>query len=197
MREKLVVAFAQIASLAGAPSFEEGMSQVRELVGKVTDFTLFVNNVIQSVRTVEDVGEMFNSQVSISPKEETLLLFAMENLPQILWQALTTVAEKAKSSLPAPHGGRRPAFTAEESQEVLDYVSQLHRKGAPLHIAKGRAAQRFDCSRRTIQRLWTSRESVPLEPRPTIQEVISGILKAGEADGWQVPADFRLVTPLK
>jgi hypothetical protein len=74
-----------------------------------------------------------------------------------------------------------------ESQAVLDHVSQLNRDGAPMSAAKERAAQKYGRSRRTIERLWAKRESIPLEEPPTIQELISMVLKAGRADGWQVP----------
>lgn len=187
MRERMIVAFDQAVRIAGASSFEEGMGQARMLTGLVIGWVHFVNNFIQPIQTVVDLRETLVSRMSLTESEETLLLLALENLPQIVREGFTMVAEKAKSTLPPPHGGRRPAFTAEESQKVLDYVSHLNRMGAEMPIAKDRAAQRFGCSRRTIDRMWTHRKSIPLEKPPTIQELIGMVLEAGKADGWQVP----------
>jgi hypothetical protein len=187
MREKMVVAFDQDARMAGAPTFEKGMEQARTFLGIVTNWVIFANNFIQSIQTIEDLRETLDSRTKLSEKEQAYLLFALENMPEILRVGIIAIAEKAASTLPPPSAGRKPVLTALESQAALDYVSQLNRKGTPMPAAKQRAAQKFGCSRRTIQRLWAKRESIPLEDQPTIRDLFTMIFKLGAADGWQVP----------
>ena len=71
-----------------------------------------------------------------------------------------------------PQGGRPSALTAEHAKEAEDYVWELTRKGASQDAAKHRAAQKFGCSRRTIDRLCANRGSDP-EDKPTMAEVIA------------------------
>jgi len=189
MREKMVVAFDQAVRMAGAQGFEKGMEQARVVCGVVTNLVIFANNFIQPIQTTDELREALDSRMSLSEKEQALLLFALENLPELLRLGISAIAKKAASTLPPPQAGRKPAFTAAQAQEALDYVSQLNRKGTPMPAAKLRAAQKFGCSRRTIERLWANRESIPLEDQPTVQEILTMFFKQGEADGWQVPAD--------
>lgn len=125
--------------------------------------------------------------MSLSERDQALLLFALENLPQIMREVAAVVAEKAASTLPPPNGGRRPVFNAKDSQKVLDYISHLYREGYSMPNAKKRAAKRFGCSRRTVDRLCANCKSVPLEEPPSIQELIRMFIKEGQADGWQAP----------
>jgi hypothetical protein len=190
-REKMIVAIDQAGRMAGAPNFEKGMEQARMVCGIVTNLFIFVNNFIQPIQTIEDLREALDSRMSLSEKEQAYLLFALENMPQMLRSGISGIAKRAASTLPPPPAGRKRALTAPQAQEALDYVSQLNRKGTPMHVAKGQAAQKFGCGRRTIERLWASRESIPLEDQPTIQDMLTMFFKQGAADGWQVPMAER------
>ncbi len=164
MRERMVVALEQVVRMAGAPSFEEGMRQAKTLLGTVSSWILFANNFIEPIQTSEDMRKALDSRMSLSEGEQTLLLITLENLPQMLRLAFASVVKEVAATLPPAHVGRRPSFTPEESKTVLDYVSHLNRMGAEMPIAKDRAARKFGCSRRTIDRMWTHRKSIPLEP---------------------------------
>jgi len=188
MREVMIVAFDNAVRMVGAQSFEEGMRQAKTVLENVSSWALFANNFIQPIETVQDLRETLDSRMSIPEREQALLLFALENLPEILREGVTTLKKKVVSSLGPRPGGRKRAFTAQESQEVLDYVSKVNREGASMPAAKRRAAQKYHCSPRTVDRLWKNREFIAKEEPPTIQELISMVLKAGEADGWRVPA---------
>ncbi len=186
MRERMIVAFEKAVRLAGAPSFEEGIRQAKTLLGIASNWVAFANKFLQPIRTLEDMRETLDARMSLPEKEQALLLFALEKLPQIVREGSLMAAKRLAATFP-PQGGRKRTFTVRESQQVLDFISERNRRGASMPAAKDRAAQNFHCSRRTIDRLWAHRESVPLEEPPTIQELISMILKAGQADGWQVP----------
>ena len=186
MRERMIVAFEKTVRMAGAPSFEKGMCQAKEKLGIASSWVLFVNNFIQPIQTVEDLREALESRMFLPEREQAQLLFALEKLPQIVREGSLMASKRLAATFP-PQGGRKRAFTVRESQAVLDYVSQLNRDGASMPAAKDRAAQNFHCSRRTIDRLWKQRKSIPLEEPPTIQELINMVIKTGQADGWQVP----------
>ncbi|MFZ1085718.1 MAG: hypothetical protein WAN35_12200 [Terracidiphilus sp.] len=183
----MVEAFDQAVRVVGAPGFEMGMEQARFLCGLATHWAIFVNDFIQTIRTVEDLRVALDSRMSLSEKEQAYLLFALQNLPQMLRLGISAIAKKAASTLPPPTGGRKPALTAAQAQDALDYVSQLNRKGTPMAAAKQRASQKFGCSLRTIARLWANRESIPEEESPTIQDILAMLFQQGQADGWQTP----------
>jgi hypothetical protein len=187
IREKIVAAFHKLVQEAGAPTFEEGMTQAETLTASLGSWILFVNGVIKQIRTTEDLRRMIDCQVLFSEHDQALLLAVLASLPQILRFVMAAIAEKAASDLPPPPSGRKRTFTPQQAHGVLDYISQLNRTGVRMKTAKGRAAQKFGCSPRTVERLWASRESVPSEDPPTIQELISMVLRAGEADGWKAP----------
>jgi len=189
MREKMIAAFDQAVRLAGAPGFEKGMEQARTVCGFLMNWAIMVNNFIQPIQTTDDLREALDSRMSLSENEQAYLLFTLENLPQMLRMGISAIAKKAASTLPPPSAGRKPALTAAQAQAALDYVSQLNRKGTPMPAAKYRAAQKFGCSRRTIERLWANRESIPVEEPPTIQDILTMLFKQGQSDGWQVPSN--------
>jgi hypothetical protein len=187
MREKMVVAFDQAVHMVGATGFEKGMEQARFLCGLATNWAIFVNNFIQPIQTIEDLREALDLRMALSEEHQVYLLVALENLPQILRMGITALAKTAASTLPPPPAGRKPALTAAQAHEALDYVSELNRKGTSMPAAKLRAAQKFGCGLRTIERLWANRESIPVEEPPTIQDIVTMFLKQGQSDGWQVP----------
>ena len=65
------------------------------------------------------------------------------------------------ADLPAYPLGRRRVLSLDESQKMLDFISGLHRKGTPLKTAKFRASQKYGCSLRTVERLWSKWDSIP------------------------------------
>jgi hypothetical protein len=189
IREKMVVAFDKLVRVAGASSFEEGMRQAEALTGLLSNWILFANGFIRKIQTIEELRQTLDSQMSLPERDQILLLAALQSLPQILRLGITAIAEKAVSTLPPPRGGRKRILTAPKAQEMLDFISKLNRVGTQMKVAKKRAAERFGCSLRTVQRLWANRESVPSEAPPTIQVLLSTILKEVQSDGWQVPVD--------
>jgi hypothetical protein len=189
MREKMVAAFDRDVRMAGAQNFEEGMEKAKMVCGILTSMIVFANNFIQEIRTVEDLRKKFDDRMSLSEREQAVLLIALENLPQMVRLGLTAFTQKFVSILPPLTTGRKPAISSGQAKEVLVYVSQLNLQGVSMPIAKTRAAQKFGCSRRTIDRLWANRSALTSESPPTIQELIDMLLRQGNADGWKMPVD--------
>jgi hypothetical protein len=102
----------------------------------------------------------------MSKKDEAIALLISKSLPQLLRFGLKILAKSAASTLPQLQTGRPKVIPAHKAGEVLDYVSLLHRKGCQWEIAKQRAAQKFGCNIRTIERLWSKRESIKVNDLP-------------------------------
>lgn len=95
--------------------------------------------------------------------------------------------KKAASTLPAPLVGRRRALNAQQTREMLDYVAKLNREGTEMRFAKERAAQKFRCSIRTVQRLWKLRQSIP-EDVPSLETILGRLIQSiNLAGGWPLP----------
>lgn len=172
MRETLILAFEESICSVGAKDYETGMKQARKLIELIAGIIGIANRIVPSIETKEGLRRLLDSEMQWSKSEEVLFLQLLNQLPQLLRYGLTMTGKKAAETLPPPSTGRKPTLTARQSQEALDYISLLNRKGAPMSAAKGRAAQKFGCSRRTIARLWSSRKSIP-EDKPSIENLVS------------------------
>jgi hypothetical protein len=162
IREKMVLALENAVRVAGAKDYEDGMRQATNLIE-------FARNGAQSIQTIEGLRTVLDSCPPMSRREEKIVLVLMNQLPQVLRIGFMVAAAKAKATLPPPTGGRPRATTASKTQEVLDFVSELFRKGSRLRVAQTRAANKYGLSLRTIERLWSNRESI-LEDEPTIDD---------------------------
>ena len=169
LREKLVLAIERSARMAGANDYEEGMESARNLITWVYDR-------IQSIRTLDDLRAVLDSCPPFSRREEAILLFLVNQMPQVIRFGLKVAAKKATSTLPAPKGGRPLAIPASEAREVLDYILLLYRKGCTFEVAKNRAAQKFGCHLRTVERLWSRRALIGDEDQP-IEVKIDDVLE--------------------
>jgi hypothetical protein len=83
---------------------------------------------------------------------------------------------------------RRPAVKGKAQVEILRFVNDLHfQHRVALEGAKRRAAQRFHCSVRTIERYWREREQIlkngpNLHFNDLIEELIIAFTASLEAD---------------
>ncbi len=153
LREKFVDAVEKSFLVVGAKDYESGMNQARKLIA-------FAYEGIESMKTPDDLRTLLDSCPPISKREQLIGLLIAQNLPGILRLGLKLAAKRAVTDLPALNSGRPPALSSQKAHEALDYVSKLNRQGCPFEVAKSRAAQKFRCSLRTIERLWTKRESI-------------------------------------
>lgn len=80
------------------------------------------------------------------------------------------MADDAARTLPAMSGGRPASMSTNEREEARDYIGKLIRQGVSLDIAKQRAADKYGCSLRTIERFWAARRE-PEEDKPTLRDL--------------------------
>ncbi len=111
---------------------------------------------IRKMQTPEQFMEMLDAE-PVTKREEWVFLAALRFAPAIVRRGTSKLAKVAAQELPTPPGGQRRAFSAMEEQAICNYVSELHRNGLPLAIAQERAADKFDRSPRTIERVWQRR----------------------------------------
>jgi len=111
-------------------------------------------------------------------RDRFVCLFIAGHLPQLLRWGLKKMADDAARTLPAMPAGRPASMTANQREEALDYICKLLRQGVSLDIAKQRAADRYGCSLRTIERYWAARKE-PEEDKPTLSE-----LEAFLSENW-------------
>ena len=175
LREKFVSAIEKAILIAGANDYEQGMQTTRKLLE-------WANENVKSIQTLDGLRTVLDSCPQMSKREEMIGLFLTNRLPQVIRFGLKIAAKKAVETIPAMKGGRPPAIPPQRVYEVLDYVSTLHRKGCSWEAAIRRTAMRFEISERTIERLWSRRESISdddVMPEVTFEDAI-GYLVSGE-----------------
>jgi hypothetical protein len=163
-REKMVAAAEEAILSLGEPTYEDGMKKAVKVLE-------FFTNCARSIQTRDEFRAALDACEPLSKSEATVALFAMQHLPSLARVCIKMLAKNVAADFPAPPGGRLPALTAQEAKEAVDYVWDLTRKKLPMDVAKLRAAQKYGCSRRTIDRLCANRDSEP-EDKPTMAEVI-------------------------
>ena len=150
IREKFVDALDRAMKTMGAEEYASGMEQAKKLIA-------FAQNGIDAIKTLDDLRAALDALPPMSEQEEMVYLLLAQNLPALLRFGFKEAAKAAAKDLPALNPGRPPALRIQKAREALDYVSKLHRDGCRLEVAKYRASKRFDCSTRTIARLWKVR----------------------------------------
>jgi hypothetical protein len=106
-----------------------------------------------------DTREKFDSILANLPEEDTPK--AEKFLKFLLKQFFPTqraAAQELVKALPPRAGGAKSTMPSEaECRQICDEISELHAKGVPKGTAQKRAAQKWNRSLRTIERIWASR----------------------------------------
>lgn len=157
LREKLVDALEKSFRAVGAADYGSGIEQARKLIA-------FASDGIESIKTADDLRTALDSCSPLKKREELMCLLLAQSLPGLLRLGLKLAAKKAASDLPPLNNGRPPALSRMQAKEAIDYVSKLHRSGCQFEAAKFRTAQKFQCSLRTIERLWKERSRYLEDP---------------------------------
>ena len=160
-QERMVTAIERTLRAIGTKDYETGIKQAARIVEYAKDAIAFVEGVLPSIQSIEGLCQEIDWKLQVSPEQEDLVLFIMEHFLEIMRVAIEILADRAASGLPHPNVGRPPAFTASQSREILDSISKAIRDGLSISVAKLRASQKYDCSKRSIDRLWSNRASVP------------------------------------
>jgi hypothetical protein len=178
----------ETARFLGGKSFEEGSDLAYRIFSRMA--ALF-----ETIRTREDLARKL-AKSELSKGEEWLLLAVVRFAPFLLKFGIRKLNEFAEKSLPsAPN--RQPAVPATKQVIMLEFINKLHfENGISKEDAMQRAATRFGCAKRTVERYYANRVSI-LEngPEPTFHDVVDGLREVYENKSAEQGGSFRLVQP--
>jgi hypothetical protein len=149
-----------VAEGLGGSSFQEGIAMTRKALAYLTQL-------LDSVQTPELLAKGLD-ELQLSPELENLLVQGVAAAPLILRWFAKDFNDTAQVTLPTLPN-RRPAVPAKNQVEILQFINDLSfQHGVPLEDAKRRAARRFGCGPRTVERYWRQRKEI-LEKGPKYQ----------------------------
>ncbi len=170
-RDKFLQLADVAAKAAGGTSLQDGIDLVRRILANLTAM-------FDAIRTPELLTLRLD-ETEVTPEQEWLLLAAVQFGPQLARFVLRRLHRNAEATLPdIPN--RRPAVDAGTQVRLLSFVNDLHfNHGVELEAAKHRAAQRFRCGVRTVERYWRERKEILANgPKMQFFDLIEGLKKA-------------------
>ncbi len=148
-RERFLENAEATAKSLGGTSFQDGIDLARRTLGMLTGF-------FDAIQTPELLSKSLDD-LDISPEMESLLIQAIASSPLLLRWTAMKLNESAKASLPTVPN-RRPAVSGRTQVDIVRYVNELNfQHDVRREDAKRRAAQRFGCSVRMVERYWRER----------------------------------------
>lgn len=183
-QERMVTAIERTLRAIGTKDYETGIRQAGRFVEYAKDASAFAEGVLPSIQSIEGLRQEIDLKLQLPPEQEDLVLFIMEHFLQIMRVAIEMFADRAASGLPYPNAGRRPAFTASQNREIVADILKAFGEGLSIPVAKLRASKKYGCSKRSIDRLWANRASIPKEDL-SVEIVIKRFLKEIDfSQGW-------------
>jgi hypothetical protein len=174
-RDQFLVNADATARALGGTSIQDGVALVRRILAKLTEM-------FESIQTPEQLAAGLDD-LNVTPEIESLMIQGVAAGPLLLrWMAMKA-NESAETNLPT-FPNRRPPVPAKVQVEIVKFVNDLNfRQNVPLEAAKRRAAKKFDCGVRTIERYWKERENILANgPKYHFDDLLNGILGALKAD---------------
>jgi len=180
-RDKFLKSADALAKELGGDSFQDGIVLARKLLKKLTEM-------FDSIQTPEMLAQRLD-EMEIAPENEWLMLAIPGFSPQILRWILASLNRTAEKTLPQVPS-RRPAVAANDQLKILRFINELHfDHGVELEKAKDRAARRFGCGVRTVERYWRERKEILANgPKPQFADLMEGIKADIEADNRSGPS---------
>jgi len=174
-RDRFLHAFDETAKSLGDMTLDQALELASRLISKL-------HELFEKVKTRELFAyELEHSDVS-PEMSEALISFA-EQFPRFARFAAVKLAKVAARDFPSPGEGR-PTLSAVAQVEIVKYVQQLYvEKKFRLRLAMQRAAMKFGCSLRSVQRCWSKRDQI-IESGPEMRfaDVLSAFKEKWEAD---------------
>jgi hypothetical protein len=159
----------------GGSSFQDGIDLARGGLAWLTEL-------LDSVRTPELLAQKLD-ETDFGPQTEWLMRALAGFGPQLLRWVLSFLNQTAEDTLPnVPN--RPPAVAASDQLKMLRFINELHFDyGVELQQAKSRAAKRFGCGVRTVERYWRERREILANgPKPHFSDLIEGLKASFEAE---------------
>lgn len=183
VRERFLLAADASVKALGGTSFQDGISIVRRSLAKLTE-------IFDTVRSPELVAQGLDS-LELTPELEEVLVQTVENGPLLVRWIVMKLHQSAESDLPTL-SKREPAVSGRVQVEILRFINKLNfEQSVPMEVAKKRAAQRFGCSVRTIERYWREKKRILANgPKYHFNDLLKELKNAIESDA---AADIGMV----
>jgi hypothetical protein len=154
---------------------QDGLNRTRKLLA-------FLTAIFDALQTPEQLAQGLDN-LNVTPEIETLMIQLAGSGPLLLRWIITKFGEGAEKRLPKLPSGRQ-GVTAKTQLEILRYVDYLHyRQGTTKNVATMRAAQKFGCSVRTVQRYWDDRKRILKEgPKYHFNDLMNELVASLKAD---------------
>ena len=174
-RDEFIANVNATAEALGGTTFQGGIDLVRQLLARLTER-------FDSIQTPELLAKGLD-ELNVSQEIESLMIQTAASGPLLLRWLYTQFNHSVSETLPTL-SSRRPAVKGKTQVEILKFVNDLHfQHRVALEDAKRRAAQRFHCSVRTIERYWREREQILKNgPKLHFSELIEELTNTFKAD---------------
>jgi hypothetical protein len=168
VRDKFLALADDSARALGGNSFQEGVGQSYRLFS-------WLAALFDAIRTPEQLAEVLD-RIELSKKEEWFLLAFARFGPHVLRFCFAKLGEAAARTLPALPS-RRPAVSANGQVQMLQFINELNFKhDVELGTCMKRAAARYGCGVRTVERIWAEKKTILLSgPEPHFHDVLDGL----------------------
>lgn len=174
-RDRFLHALDETAKSLGDVTLDQGL-EIANL------FISTLHELFEKVKT----RELFAYELEhndLSPEMGELLISFAEQLPRFARFAVDKASNAVIRDLPSPVEGR-PTLPAVAQLEIVKYVQHLYvEKKVPVRVAMQRAADKFNCGLRSVQRCWKKRDQI-LEQGPEMRfpDVLSAIQERWKRD---------------
>jgi hypothetical protein len=158
-RDRFLANAEATAKSLGGESFQDGIDLARRTLAMLI-------GLFDAIRTPELLANALD-EWDPGPELESLIVQCMADAPLLLRWILMQLNQSAQASLPTVPN-RRPAVSGKTQVEIVRFVNELNfQHDVMLEDAKRRAAKRFGCSVRTVERYWRERKKI-LENGPKL-----------------------------
>lgn len=125
----------------------------------VSDLSYRVHRRSERVRTREQIVEILDGEPEPSPAFLALFEATVRFSPYLIGRLIKWMLEGSAKSLESNPRGPKLAVPSGQREDICAFIGALYARGVSLKEAQNRAANRWDTSQRSIERVWSERGS--------------------------------------
>jgi hypothetical protein len=136
---------------------------------------------IEAIRSREALTALIRNVPEEAEQYLPVAVALIQIAPSILTGEVMRMVHQSAADNPVSVPPGRPVVVLADStkDEICDSVSDLHRKGVPLTLAKERSAERFGVSTRSVERVWRQRDKLAERKPQTIADLFEAFQRLG------------------
>jgi len=113
----------------------------------------------ERVRTRKQIAEILDNEPEPSPTFLALFEATVRFSPYLIGRLIVWMAEGSAKRLECNPKGPKLAVPSGQREDICAFIGALYARGVSLKDAQNRAADRWDTSQRSIERVWSERGS--------------------------------------